>query len=393
MSVRVFYRFALMILSMAYIMVLLACSENKEPSPAPIIMDVTAPAKVSNFNVDSVNLGTAWMSWTASGDDGSVGTSTVYDLRYAKNSVNLVNDWNNANVATGLPAPRISGSNESYTMTGLPSDIVYYFAIKARDDAANISMISDIDSAYWESLDGISPGKISNFQIDSIYQGTVWISWIATGDDAYVGTATTYYLRYSTDSMTLINNWNNAINVSGLPIPQISGSVETFSITGLPADTTFYFGLKATDEMGNTSPISDIESVQWSAIARLRLPELITADCDVVSVPMTAHNLTGVAGLEVHIRYESQQMTYDSVTSDYVSNMITNADDSLVHFIWADINNLVTIPDGQPMVTIYFSDLIGISLLSFDAETQLVDYSGNPMTVEFTHGSAECSGK
>lgn len=249
------------------------------------------------------------------------------------------------------------------------------------------------DGGTQPTSDSTPPAKISDFRIDSIQQSTVWLAWTATGDDNDQGTAAAYDLRYSDDSMVLKVSWNSARTVLSLPAPEAAGTPETFVLTDLPPDTTFYLAIKARDEAGNASAISSTVSAYWVSPIELTLQDLQVTECREIELPLLAHHASNIAGVEIHIQYNPQQMTYDSVTSEYLNNMITNADDSLVHIIWADIGNLVTVPNGEPLVVIHFSNLTGTSQLVFDPETQVVDYNGNPVTLVLTNGSVECTGK
>jgi len=86
--------------------------------------------------------------------------------------------------------------------------------------------------------------------------------WTATGDDGFVGTASQYALMYSLDSTSLITDWDNCISIPGLPSPQIAGSAEVFPVSmDLENGTTYFFAIKAADEVPNWSLVSNIVSV------------------------------------------------------------------------------------------------------------------------------------
>ena len=89
---------------------------------------------------------------------------------------------------------------------------------------------------------------------------SVQLSWTAPGDDGATGTATTYDVRYSTSPITEAN-WASATQATGEPSPQVAGSAETFTVTGLSASTTYYFAIKTSDEFPNESAISNVPSV------------------------------------------------------------------------------------------------------------------------------------
>lgn len=125
-------------------------------------------------NVQADPLGSAGntvtLSWTATGGDSLIGTATSYDLRYSLDSALLVNNFEGASVVSGMPAPRPSGSAESFTVTNLASSTVYYFAIKAEDGAGNRSGISNVVKRVSLALDlGDDGSKPSDFSLAQNY--------------------------------------------------------------------------------------------------------------------------------------------------------------------------------------------------------------------------------
>lgn len=83
------------------------------------------------------------LHWTASGDDGEVGTAALYDLRYAYAPIDTTN-FDIAVSVPGLPPPQPAGSPESFTVDNLPDGVAVYFALKVRDKAGNWSGISNV---------------------------------------------------------------------------------------------------------------------------------------------------------------------------------------------------------------------------------------------------------
>ncbi len=82
--------------------------------------------------------------------------------------------------------------------------------------------------------------------------------WEAPGDDGADGTASAYDLRYSTDSVLLVNNFELANSVIGMPSPSPAGQQDSFTVSDLEGGSTYYFVLKTIDEVGNVSDISNI---------------------------------------------------------------------------------------------------------------------------------------
>jgi hypothetical protein len=120
----------------------------------------------------------------------------------------------------------------------------------------------------WEGLglteDGSSQANAAQI-IPQTDPGSVVLYWTATGDDGIVGCATGYDLRYVPYYVGPIDNetkWNQAIRVSGEPIPNPFGHVDSMVINRLTPGASYYFCIKAYDEAGNYSTISNSPLVQ-----------------------------------------------------------------------------------------------------------------------------------
>jgi hypothetical protein len=89
------------------------------------------------------------------------------------------------------------------------------------------------------------------------------VTFTAPGDDGDVGTCAAYLVYYSTrpfDSSDV-----DALVASGevdtarfCPMPSIAGSAETCVLTSLLTDTEYWAAIKAVDEVGNWSPLSNV---------------------------------------------------------------------------------------------------------------------------------------
>jgi hypothetical protein len=86
---------------------------------------------------------------------------------------------------------------------------------------------------------------------------SVGLQWTAPGDDGMVGTASQYDLRWSLTPITAAN-FAAAIRVTNTPPPVASGNRQTFTVTGLLPNTSYYFALKTADERANWSAISNV---------------------------------------------------------------------------------------------------------------------------------------
>ncbi len=108
--------------------------------------DSTAPGAISTVAVQSSSFFSVVLSWTATGDDGTTGTASSYDLRYATSAI-TESTWSSATQVTGLSAPKASGQTETVKVKGLAANTTYYFALKVRDNVGNASALSNVVSS------------------------------------------------------------------------------------------------------------------------------------------------------------------------------------------------------------------------------------------------------
>ena len=104
--------------------------------------------------------------------------------------------------------------------------------------------------------DGNTPYNILDVRVVAVTDSSVTLTWTATGDDADVGTASQYDLRYY-HSWLNSTNWDSAVRVTGEPAPRPTGQADSMVVTGLQKDSTYYFALKAGDEAGNWNNVSN----------------------------------------------------------------------------------------------------------------------------------------
>jgi hypothetical protein len=120
--------------------------------------------------------------------------------------------------------------------------------------------IMDIDAIQVIGPDMTAPAAISlNTQTVSL-NGSVLLNWTAVGDDGTTGTATSYLVRYSTSPITS-GNWDAATPVTvGVPTPKPAGQSESMLVTGLIPGSTYYFAVRAQDEVPNLGNVSNSPS-------------------------------------------------------------------------------------------------------------------------------------
>lgn len=109
--------------------------------------------------------------------------------------------------------------------------------------------------------DTAPPAAITNLAVDGIEPFNITLSWTATADDGSdpaSGPAYLYDVRYLVDETITEGNWENANQAEGEPVPQSPGSSESYTISGLVGNTTYYLALKVADDVGNFCALSNV---------------------------------------------------------------------------------------------------------------------------------------
>ncbi len=220
--------------------------------------DITPPRATVDLSISAVFNTSVMLTWTAPGDDSITGTASVYDIRYSTSPITDSTTWVNADTCTGEPSPNTTGSTEYYEVTGLAQSTHYYFALKTADEVPNWSGLSNcVDTTTLSSTDNTPPAPVTDLSVSTTSAYWVTLAWTAPGDDSITGTASIYDIRYSTSPITDSTTWANASQCTGEPIPQIAGSTDSFTVSGLSSNTPYHFALKTGDEVPNWSGLSN----------------------------------------------------------------------------------------------------------------------------------------
>jgi len=104
------------------------------------------------------------------------------------------------------------------------------------------------------------PDPVVDLDVSGRTQDSLTVSWTAPGDDGSTGTATNYNLRWSGNSR-IISAWNwGTYPVPNTPQPEVAGTVQSATLTGLQPNTTYYFAMRTQDEVPNNSDFSNVAS-------------------------------------------------------------------------------------------------------------------------------------
>lgn len=215
------------------------------------------------FDASSVTL-----TWTAPGDDGTLGRAAYYDVRYEIGG--FPHYWWDATWFESRPLPAEPGTRELVKVDGLLPSVPYHFAIRAVDNGGNMGDVSNVVFAPTYS-DTIPPARVTDFELTFAAGRSANFRWTAPGDNRAQGQAAEYDLRFSEAPITA-ENWDEASPATGLPAPTSSGAEETCTAQGLELDTTYHFALRTVDEAGNWSALSNEATATTASLIILPIP-------------------------------------------------------------------------------------------------------------------------
>ena len=233
----------------------------------------TATTNGNSIAVDSA--GNAYVTGNTNSADFPI-TAGAYDTFHNGGTTAFVTRLNLA--GDGLVYSTFFGSSSSE----------YGFAIAASDAGRAYIYGSDSGGAFVAALqageavpptpapDTVPPAAVTDLSATTGPAiGSITLTWTAPGDDGNTGTAALYLVRRSGAAITG-GNWAAATPVTvGVPSPASAGTRQSMTVTGLTSGQTYYFALKAQDEVPNLSPISNgAQAVAaQSSLYRVYVPE------------------------------------------------------------------------------------------------------------------------
>ena len=228
-------------------------SARTADSPPARIVDLAGAATAP----DRVRL-----QWTAPGDDGSVGTATSYETRYALAPLTAAS-WATGDVAGNPPAPVAAGGDQIMDVTGLDSGTRWYFAVRATDDRGNVGPVSN--TVLVPTPDITSPGGVDDLAAEpGPFGRTLALSWTATGDDGDEGRVARVEVRYAP---TPWPGWDAAAVSPQNVVPVMGGQEQSFVLQFLSDELEYGVAIRSYDEADNAGTISNVATGWTPSVA------------------------------------------------------------------------------------------------------------------------------
>ena len=165
-------------------------------------VDSTDPGPIGDLASSLVSSDRVSVTWTATGDDGGVGTATDYELRYSLSPIDSSSFASGVRVA-GVAAPQPAGTREEASIRGLQALTTYYVALIAHDEFGNPSPLSNVITVRTtappvatvtppSSADTLRTGQRITFPLDVRNDGAGSLDFIAKSAGAAGAPAPTW---------------------------------------------------------------------------------------------------------------------------------------------------------------------------------------------------------
>ncbi|WP_181907366.1 fibronectin type III domain-containing protein [Cohnella lupini] len=251
--------------------------------------DTTAPTAPTSLSAPTKSNVTVDLSWTASTDNVAVIGYDVYK--------------------GGVLAGSTSGAGATtFTITGLTPSTAYSFTVKAKDASGNVSAASNTLNVTTDAGDTQAPTAPTGLTSPAKTDTSVSLSWSA-----------------STDNVGVIGY--NIYNGSTLAGTTTGASATSTTLTGLSANTTFTYTVKAKDASNNLSAASNSLSVTTDPAANWTL---CAGENNLCSFSGTKQVRYGVTGSYVYGNYTNSVMcSNNSFGSDPAAGQYKHCDVNL----------------------------------------------------------------
>ncbi|MBC7658317.1 MAG: S8 family serine peptidase [Chitinophagaceae bacterium] len=103
--------------------------------------DTIAPAPVTGFTVTDTNINSIFVTWNLTGDDGTVGEASGYNIRMSATPITTEDEWAAAETTSMLDFKRVASAYTA-TLSEVTLNRAGFITIRATDNVGNLSGLS-----------------------------------------------------------------------------------------------------------------------------------------------------------------------------------------------------------------------------------------------------------
>ncbi|MCB9536708.1 MAG: fibronectin type III domain-containing protein [Myxococcales bacterium] len=239
------------------------------------------PAAIDDLRVD-FEQGRPVLRWTAVGDDGHAGRAARYEVYLARFPILRADGLQ---PLAGAPAPAPAGAAETFALPALPTDLDYFVAVRAVDDAGFPGPLSA--SVRFAVPDAVPPGPFGDLRAATgPLPGTLSLSFVAPGDDGAAGIAAAYEIAWAEQPFAPADFDARARYPFRVPVFP-GGLTGVVTLVDLPGERPLYVALRAVDNSGNVGPVSAVVSARTPDVPPATITDLRAAPMGAEQVRLT----------------------------------------------------------------------------------------------------------
>jgi len=219
--------------------------------PATVYLNSNANGSCANGCFPQINGGETYELWNPTlkidGPTVAVASGNSYQRKNPGDPAGIAGSWNVVVRTSANPGQGAGTGSNAGVVLGELADATDY--------------TKEFIELYYDSgispADTTPPAAITNLSATPLGATSIRLDWTASGDDGTSGTAAIYDIRRSASPIRSESDFSAATPLSGEPAPALSGTAQQMTVSGLVTDTSYYFAMKVSDEVPNTSPLSN----------------------------------------------------------------------------------------------------------------------------------------
>ncbi len=205
------------------------------------------PGNGGTITTSSVTSTSLNLNWTMATDAVTPQSGLTYRVfRSSTNNISTVALAIANGTEIGTEITNISGKS----VTGLTVSTTYYFNVVVKDGAGNQAVYTTVSQTTTASPDTTppTPGNSGILTVSNVGTNSLNINWTMGSDNVSAQSALTYRVFRS-----LSNNMTTVANTlaNGTEIGSETANISSKSVSGLSANTTYYFNVVIKDVAGN----------------------------------------------------------------------------------------------------------------------------------------------
>jgi hypothetical protein len=184
--------------------------------------------------------------------------------------------------------------------------------------------------------------------------------------------------------------WSNELDYDGINPGEGSISADPLFVGGEPFSFELTDDSPCIDAGDPDSPldpdgtIADMGAYYFSQLTTgfgLDIADAYGENGQPAEIPVFAYGLQDqmIAGVEFHIAYDDVCLEFADVSSDYLTDPLINVADGVIHLLWEDYQDPVTVPDSASIIEMDFTVLGGLGdscLVQWTGNNEIVDPEG-----------------